>query len=101
MVTTRKNVDLNLALDLAAGAYSDNRYKSWPRVAQLLLDRGLTPKQAAAVMRSKWTRWAADAYDPANGGKCAANAIIKFMDDPRNRCTPAEIDDLVAQTFGE
>ena len=84
---------------LASGSYSENRYSSWRQVAKLLLAKGYEPKEAAAIMRSKWTRWAADAYETTYG-KCPATAIIRFIDNPRNSCTSAAVKELVDQTFG-
>jgi hypothetical protein len=85
-------------LELAEGAYSADRYRSWRNVASALLRKGYTPKQAATIMRSKWTRWAADAYETVYG-ECPANAIIKFIDDPKNQCTLAEVQKMEAETF--
>jgi hypothetical protein len=42
-------------------AYSFDRYASWKACCAMLLRRGYTAEQAEAVLRSKWTRWAADA----------------------------------------
>jgi hypothetical protein len=59
-------------------AYSVDRYKSWSKVAEALLDYGLTERQVEAVMRSKWTRWAADAHGGAYG-TIPAKAIISYI----------------------
>lgn len=48
------------ALGEACGGYSKDRYRSWTSVAYALLEMGLNEQEAEAVMRSKWTRWAAD-----------------------------------------
>lgn len=90
---------IDYTLELASGSYSENRYSSWRQVAKLLLAKGYEPKEAAAIMRSKWTRWAADAYETTYG-KCPATAIIRFIDNPRNSCTSAAVKELVDQTFG-
>lgn len=97
MTTSIRARSLALA-DRCADAYSAGRYASWPAVAAALLRRGLTEIQAEAVMRSKWTRWAADHSDRPYGS-APASALIAFMDDPRNNCSPSDIDSLVAQTF--
>jgi hypothetical protein len=86
-------------LELAQEAYSADRYQSWEGVAQALLERSYTPKEAAAIMLSKWTRWAADSYEERRDGSCPADAIIKFIDDPRNNCTKEEVAKLVAGTY--
>ena len=61
------------------GAYSSGRYRSWKAVARLLLKRGYTPEEAEAIMRSKWTRWAAD-YSDARDGCVPAKAVAEFLD---------------------
>lgn len=43
-------------------AYSAGAYANWSAVAEVCLKRGLSPAQTEAVLRSKWTRWARDAY---------------------------------------
>lgn len=85
-------------LALAEGSYSEDHYANWPAVASLLLARGYSEKEAAAIMKSKWTRWAGDA-SPAAYGKVPASALAAFLDDPRNRCTPAAVAELVEGTF--
>ena len=63
---------------LCSDAYSYDRYANWTAVAHLLLDLGLTENQAEAVMRSKWTRWAADQSDAAYG-QVPAKALNRFL----------------------
>lgn len=41
-------------------AYSADRYRSWQACVALLLRRGLSERQAEAILLSKWMRWAAD-----------------------------------------
>lgn len=89
---------LKQTLELAASAYSVDRYRSWEQVAKVLLKRGLTPHQAAAIMLSKWTRWAADSSNYSYGNATAKD-LIKFMDNPRNNCSMTEINELVEETF--
>lgn len=60
-------------------AYSFDRFTSWTAVAEMLLRRGYDHKQAEAVMRSKWTRWAADASDK-KFGKARAYDMKKWLD---------------------
>ena len=61
-------MDGNLeALRLAArtaDAYSAECFGSvaWVQAAQMLLDFGLSDRQAEAVLRSKWTRWCRDHF---------------------------------------
>lgn len=56
-----------------ADAYSADRYASWPAVAEWLLRKGYTEAEAEAIMRSKWTRWAADASSNRYGRNTAAD----------------------------
>ncbi len=79
-------------------AYSATRYNSWRNVCATLLKRGYTERQAEAILRSKWTRWAADAAD-ANYGEATANDLVRFIEDPRNNCTMAAVNQLVMETF--
>jgi hypothetical protein len=60
-------------------AYSADRYASWKAVATALLRRGYTPVVAEAILRSKLTRWAADASD-APHGRATANDLLRFID---------------------
>jgi len=72
---------MDKAVKLAArcsDAYSYDRYANWTAVAKLLLDLGLTENQAEAVMRSKWTRWAAD-QSSASYGYVPAKEINRFL----------------------
>lgn len=68
------------ALKVAAtGGYSEDRYVSWPAVAQALLDRGFSMVEAECIMRSKWTRWAGDMSD-ADFGQCTHEDVLRFID---------------------
>ena len=77
-------------------AYSAKAYGSWSAVAGVLLKRGLTPLEAEAVMRSKWTRWARDAAEKDyRYGKYPASIVVDFMN--RN---PESVQQLTFDTFG-
>lgn len=76
------------------GGYSEGNYRSWPAVAQMLLNRGYSPVEAEAIMRSKWTRWAAD----QEMGLATVKTLENFLDDPRNQCTRAAVRELVEYT---
>lgn len=67
----------------ATGGYSEDRYVSWPAVAQALLDRGFSMVEAEAIMRSKWTRWAGDMSDAAYG-QCTHEDVLRFIDSDKN-----------------
>ncbi len=71
-----------------ADAYSCGRYDNWAAVAAMLLRRGLTEEQAEVVLRSKWTRWAADA---SNQTFPNSKDLARWMDDPRNKANVAEL----------
>lgn len=60
-------------------AYSYDRYASWQAVTRMLLDRGYTPKQTEAILRSKLTRWAAD-FSEARYGKATSKDLSRYMD---------------------
>jgi hypothetical protein len=81
--------------------YSYDRYSrgGWRQAIRELLKRGYDEREIEAIMRSKWTRWAADS-DDAPYGKTPGVALIRFIDDPRNKCTQAAVAELVGQTFG-
>ena len=82
---------------VCADAYSTFRYRSWPTVAKMLINRGLSDREAEAVMRSKWMRWAADS-SRVRYGSVPAKAIIEFLDTLTNE--RAEIEELTKETFG-
>lgn len=77
------------------GAYSFDRYSSWPYVAERLLRFGCTDLQAEAIMLSKWTRWAADASGQRYG-HVTAQALIRFV----AKQGKDEIAKLTVETFG-
>lgn len=61
-------------------AYSSHRYRSWTAVAATLLRLGMTDEEAEEVMRSKYTRWAADAYAGTHEyGRVPAAAVREFV----------------------
>ncbi len=84
-----------------ADAYSFDRYgvQEWRRATRLLIDRGLDDRQIEAILRSKWTRWAADHCADNVRFKVRGDDLIRFMDEPRNKCDANAIADLVACTF--
>ena len=79
-------------------AYSASRYKSWSAVAQVLLTRGYSERQAEAILRSKWTRWAADHSD-SEYGEATPDDLVRFIEDPRNHCTMDAVNQMVLETF--
>lgn len=83
-------------------AYSSDRYASWTAVAKKLLGEGYNDLEVEAIMRSKWTRWAADMSDRPYG-KVPASAIVVYIVNDKTRrgdaAVRAEVAELVAQTF--
>lgn len=80
-------------------AYSANVYRSWVSVARLLLSRKFTEREAEAIMRSKWTRWAADGYKGGRSSGVPASALADFLDNVIGKNTLREVEQLVAETF--
>lgn len=78
-------------------AYSADRYRSWESVAYALLSHGLDERQTEAVMRSKWTRWAADMWKGGMDANVPAKAVIDYLKSE----TPESIAALTAETFNE
>lgn len=64
-------------------AYSFDRYRSWNAVAQVLLDMGFDDEQVEEFMRSKWTRWAADAANTPYG-RATSTAVVALFNSTHN-----------------
>ena len=79
-------------------AYSSNRYgeSGWRGAAAMLLRRGFNERQAEAILRSKWTRWAADQAGKRYGHTSGAD-LARFLDGMKN--LKQEVDALVLETF--
>jgi ribosomal protein L15E len=71
-------------------AYSADRYTSWREVALAVLSLGYTDAQGEAILRSKITRWAADASDECEGS-ITADAVVRYLTDKRNAAIVAEV----------
>lgn len=84
--------------DRCSDAYSSDRYNSWAAVAQTCLDMGYDEREAEAIMRSKYTRWAADSSG-APYGKVPAHALSTMKDRSPSMFSAKEIADLVEGTF--
>lgn len=96
---TPKLTKVQVVLSLTEEAYSIDRYTSWEEVAALLLKKGFTVKQAAAIMLSQWARWAADAF-AEDGAKADPEALIKFMSTSSKHYGPAGVRKLTKAIFG-
>ena len=97
-MTKTHNIDVLAVQTL--DAYSANRYSSWRAVVSMLLRRGYSERETEAILRSKWMRWAAD-NSPRPYGRATYKDVERFLDNPRNKFTPAEVHELVAETFPE
>lgn len=76
-----------------ADAYSAHRYRSWRAVCAALLAR-YTYKQAEEILRSKFTRWAADA-SAAGEGKATVADLLNLLDTCTG-ATRAELDRILS-----
>jgi hypothetical protein len=78
---------------LTADAYSYDRYRSWRSCARMLLTAGYGEPEAEAILRSKWTRWAADAVESPRKpyGRATGRDLLAFV----RRQTPADLLALV------
>ncbi len=90
------------ALRLADDAFSQSAYATgeWDKLAGILvIDYGFSAIETAAILKSKLTRWAADAEGSRSGA--TADAFMAWFKDPRNRkITNTEaIAELVRGTF--
>ena len=84
-----------------ADAYSFDRYGSWTACARLLLSRGHSEREAEAILRSKWMRWAADA-STARYGKVPASALADWLNKLAAHSAEGfqkDVRELVAGTF--
>lgn len=99
-MTTKQVIDL---ADKTSDAQSYSTYgqTEWRRAIRLLDARGFDARSIEAILRSKWTRWAADATMPR---RVLAGNLIAWMDTPRNHSRNAEllkeVAKLVKETFG-
>jgi hypothetical protein len=100
----RLEIDARQLAERTADAYSYDRYgaQNWERVARLLLKRGYTSRQAEAIMRSKWMRWAGDsAAGRYRYGAVRAKAVAEWLDKYNPNHLSGDLNELVAGTFDE
>lgn len=75
-------------------AYSYSRYgkAAWLKAIELLFVVGYTEEQVEAILRSKYMRWAADAFSVQEGEQevCTGGEIIQYRDK-----WGIDVDDLV------
>ena len=96
----KPQVDSKAATAIAercSDAYSVGRYRSWSAVAKMLARRGFDAREIEAILRSKWTRWAADwSHNPRYGQATAAD-LDRFLNTDHN--LQQSVRALVAETF--
>lgn len=80
-------------------AYSADGYTSWNSVCLLLAQRGFNSYEAEAILRSKWTRWARDAWNKKT--KPTATALANFLDNGNITPRCSQVNELVMETFGD
>lgn len=79
-------------------AYSTSNYNgNWSPCIKMLRKRGCDDRQVEAIIRSKWTRWAADGSGKSYGRNNSKD-LAKFLNETPNLA--AEVADLVKGTFG-
>mgnify|MGYP001435600352 CR=1 FL=1 len=76
-------------------AYSFDRYNSWEACVKKLRANGLNDREIEAVLRSKWTRWAADGSKNVYG-KASSNDLMNYINKYENK---ASIEKLTKETF--
>ena len=78
-------------------AYSTDNYNgTWIPCIKMLRKRGYDDLQVEAIIRSKWTRWAADGSNKRYGRVNSAD-LARFLDGQKNLAV--EVADLVKGTF--
>lgn len=84
--------------EATADAYMADDYgeAAWRACALLLLRRGYTERETAAILRSKHMRWADDAEGRGEGNRTTSGALARYLD--RVERTDWRID---GQTFRE
>lgn len=100
------------AADLAektSDAYSADAFgNSWTATCAMLLRRGYTEREAEAILRSKWTRWARDMDSKYEGN---SKTLERFLDHRPAAGRPSmfksdadlarQVAELVAETFAD
>jgi hypothetical protein len=90
-------VGINELAERLADAYSTPNYGgSWRGCVRMLRFHKLTDAEIEAVIRSKWTRWAADQSDKPYG-KTTSRDLERFMD--KNNYWGEEVKRLTKESF--
>jgi hypothetical protein len=86
--------------DRTKDAWSVERYGAlrWRACAKMLLARGFTEREAEAILRSKWTRWAADNSKHPYGYTTSAD-LSRYIDTMTVAVRKRELARIVEETF--
>jgi hypothetical protein len=86
--------------DRTKDAWSVERYGAlrWRACAKMLLARGFTEREAEAILRSKWTRWAAD-YSKHPYGYTTSADLSRYIDTMTTTELKRGVAQLVDETF--
>lgn len=76
-------------------AYSYDRYNSWSACIKALRKAQYNDMQIEAILRSKWTRWAADSSDKSYG-KSSSVDLMKYINENE---TLESVEELTKETF--
>lgn len=94
MNTTVNGSTVEQLADKCADAYSTSRYRgNWAPCIRALRREGFNDREIEAILRSKWTRWAAD-QGGQRYGQARVKDLLEFVAAHRN-----EVPQLVAETF--
>lgn len=82
--------------DHTKDAWSYERYGAtrWRACARMLLARGFTEREAVVILRSKWTRWAADNSRHPYGYTTSAD-LSRYLDTMTNAARRREVARMV------
>jgi hypothetical protein len=86
--------EINELAEKTSDAYFASKYTSWRACVKMLANKGFNKFEIEAILRSKWTRWAADeAGNRTASSKDLANFVTSQTQD--------SVDKLVNETFPE
>jgi hypothetical protein len=82
-------------------AFSFDRYLSWRGCATAVLALGFNEQETEAVLRSKFTRWAADSSDKSYGYATGADLSRWMQKTYPGEKLKKEVEQLTRETFGD
>jgi len=100
-------VPVKVLAELLSDAYSADRYRGgWSGCIRMLRKEfSFSDREIEAILRSKWTRWAADSSSKSYGHATSTD-LQTFLSSPRNFCQREDgmslqkaVARLVAETF--